>query len=376
MAQRHKLQTFLAPILLPFSYLYGWGMFLREKAYRKGFIPSYAPSSPCISVGNISWGGTGKTPIIEALLDWAKENDIQTSVLTRSYKSKLTHVPRFVNPVDMDEADEPRMLAINHIESRIIADSNRARGVRLAEDHVIRDKPHIFLMDDGFQHLALQRHCDLVLFDIEDLKEDSFLFGESNWNRVIPLGTWREDQRALNRADAFIIKCPPESFFGIKGTCLKILATYQKPLFVFHMRADYLKNVISEKRVEANTLKSYAIVCGVGNPKQAESTIQNYMGKAPEKSFFMPDHYDFTPDIQELMELSQKIPIVCTGKDAVKLGPLMQNYVSKMETKQNFDSFPVYCMHTTPTFYDFLGDITWDKWWDDKYKSMVDSLKS
>ena len=135
MAERHPLQNILAPILLPLSLLYGFGGSLRRRMTRCGLLRQWKPPRPCASVGNISWGGTGKTPVTDWLLDHASRHSLRAAVLTRGYGAHPSALPLRAAPgvPPAECGDEPLMLATRHPDAVIMVDPDRNRAGARAE---------------------------------------------------------------------------------------------------------------------------------------------------------------------------------------------------------------------------------------------------
>lgn len=350
MAQKHTLQIFLSPLLLPISWIFGAIARMRHFLYQQKICQSYSPKLPCICVGNISWGGTGKSPLIDYLLKLFHANGINCAVLSRGYGTKLAKYPFVLNQdvlnkkaapdtAELPETlpDEPCMLVQKNPFSTIIIDPKRAAGAKLAE----REFPHIqaLLMDDGFQHFALKRDMDFVLLDVDDLTPNAG-FANANWNTLIPLGSWREPKTALHRAAAFFLKCPPVLWEQIKDHAIKKLTPYQKPFFIFHLVIDGIIPLFAEEQRTACDFKNkeYALLAGIGNPLQFQESVQEYAGHDCTKKFFLADHASMDKYISELLQLD--IPLICTEKDAVKL----KNYPQLAQKE-------IYYTQTTPRFY-------------------------
>ncbi len=192
-----RAQKILSPVLTPVSKVYGMIMARRAGRYEDGEYQQFRPKCPCISVGNIGSGGSGKTPLADWLLKWAKSQGLKTVLLTRGYGAKPSELPYLVreNSPVVEAGDEPLMLAAGNPEARVVVDPVRKRSGKWATDEF---GPDLMVLDDGFQHMAVQRDLDFVL-----LTSDDFTCG---WNKVIPRGTWREDVQALRRADVFLLK--------------------------------------------------------------------------------------------------------------------------------------------------------------------------
>lgn len=351
MAQKHQLQIYLAPLLLPLSWIFGGIARLRSFLYQKGICKSYTPKLPCICVGNISWGGTGKSPLIDYLLKRFQADNIHCAVLTRGYGAKLAHYPFILNkdfldkhasglkdmelPKNMALPDEPCMLLQKNPHSTIVIDPKRVESAKLIE----KDFPQIkvLLMDDGFQHFTIRRTMDFVLLDYDDLNPHSS-FAKANWNTCIPLGSWREPKSSLHRAAAFFLKCPPADWNTLKEHAAKKLSPYQKPLFIFTIKINALKPLFSKEQTTPSAIKDYALLAGIGNPLQFQKSVQEYTGKTCIKTIFLDDHANMDAHIAEILDLD--MPIICTEKDAAKL----KNYTELAQTE-------IYYTQTSVEFY-------------------------
>ncbi len=310
-----KAQRVLRPVLRPLGLVYGAAMAVRRQRYEKGAAHVFRPSVPTVSIGNIGWGGSGKTPVVDWLLDWAGQEGLRSVVLTRGYKATPPTLP-YVVEADSPAScagDEPLMLARQHPQARIVVDPVRRRSGAWAEKSLA---PDIFVMDDGFQHLAVRRDIDLVLLRPDDLK--------SEWNCVIPSGSWREGADALTRAGAILIKCSPSEFAALLPDVKKRLGRLSVPVFSFSLQPVGMQSVLGEEIVTSPGMivrNGYSLFSGVGVPAQVERTVASYVGMSPSRYHVFPDHHDYTPDdVRSMAE--EGLPLLCTPKDAVKVADL------------------------------------------------------
>ncbi len=207
------------------------------------------------------------------------------------------------------------MLATQHQKANIVVDPIRTRGGKWAMKSF---HPRLVILDDGFQHMAVKRHLNLVLLRIEDL--------DSQWNRVIPAGSWREPKSALKRADAFMIKVGPKRFEQISPFLTERLAHLRKPVFSFQLSPTGIRHVLTGNRQPHFDKARYLLVTGVGAPTQVKQTATNYFGYPPSRHMTFPDHHFYTKtDVLDMQVTARKLgcdAILCTPKDAVKLGPM------------------------------------------------------
>ena len=352
------LQRRLAPMLRPAAAAYGAAMRLRAARYASRCLSRpYRAACPVISVGNISWGGTGKTPVVDYLLGKTAEENLRTVVLTRGYKASPPELPFPVHRDDDPAAagDEPLLLARRHPGTLVLVDPKRARSAAWAEKNAA---PRLFLLDDGMQHLAIERDLDIVLLKPDDLLE--------GWNRVIPAGSWREDKTALSRAAVFCMKAGRTLLPGIVPVAEQRLAGYGRPLFFFDLLPTSLTRLVPYGRALPETTRDlggnpYALVCGTGNPEHVRQTATALLGREPADSFIVQDHHHYTET--DANAVRQKgLPVVCTAKDAVKLAPLLPF----------FNDIPIWVLDVRAVFHHglFTGQ-TFDAWWDDNLRRLL-----
>ncbi len=356
-----RLYQFLAPLLRPAALPYAQIMRLRHHLYERGTLASFTPSVPCISVGNIGWGGSGKTPITGWLLQWAEQAGLRAVVLSRGYGGNPGPTPLLVTPHTSPKqaGDEPLLLAKTHPSAHIIVYPRRAQAAAFVEQTL---KPDLFILDDGMQHLAVQRHADLVLLRPQDLTHQ--------WNTVIPTGSWREGAGALHRAAAFLIKLEAEEAPAWKQVVEEKLRPYGKPVFSFSLQSSTVAPLLAGQGPVPSLpggLGHYALVTGVGEPGQVVTAAQRLTGAAPHTHRIFADHHAFTEaDVHALAAMH--LPIVCTPKDAVKLAPLVQA-LAQAQPHIVVD-MPVWVMQPQVTFGPhWLGQCPfatwWQRWWQD-----------
>lgn len=343
-----SLQHRLFPLLRPFGAAYGAAMRLRARHYATG-KHSYRAACPVISVGNIAWGGTGKTPVVDYLLGKAAEDGIRTAVLTRGYGASPPQTPF---PVSRDASpdaagDEPLMLARRHPEALILVDPDRGRAAAWAEQNAA---PHLFILDDGMQHLAMARDMDIVLLRPIDILEQ--------WGRVIPAGSWREGESALSRAHAFCVKADPATFSALVPAAKNRLEKFGRPVFSFTLAPTGLTRLAAQANSVPETApdlggERYTLLCGTGDPEHVRATARALLGRDAHTALILPDHHPYT-EADVTQACAPGIPVVCTAKDARKLAPLLPT----------FGDIPVWVLEVRVSFGPALfTDNTFDTWW-------------
>ena len=325
-------QKKLYPVLWPISLLYGLGMRLRS-TYWAHSSHTWNPPIPCISVGNISWGGTGKTPFCQYLLKLSLKHNLRPVILTRGYKARPPVYPHLVRANDDPKicGDEPLLLAGSHALAKVVVDPNRTRAGKWTLANL---NPDLFILDDGFQHQKVHRHLNLVLFSPND-----FLI---HWNKVIPAGPWREQKTALNRADIFLINTWNRDTQALATYVARKLAPFNKPIFYFRICPRTLINLNTQTRQPHLNNEPYILVTGIANPKKVLSTITHFLGYPPKNHLFFPDHHHFEKkDFEHILQLAHndKVKhIVCTTKDALKLKKFTYPYLLALEIEVQFDA--------------------------------------
>ena len=309
------LQEKCKKVLEPLEKMYALAVrihlnFLKKKADK---IPL-----PVISVGNISMGGTGKTPVCAFLAEYFAKKGKKPIILSRGYKSKPGRLPHLVKTNDNPGVcgDEPLLLARSLAgKAEVVVDPKRLRAARWAMENL---SPDVFILDDGFQHVQLKRDRDLVLLTPHDL--------EAGWNRVFPCGRWREDEQALERADIFLINLWGRGIEEIKYLVARRPSLRQRPVYYLDFQVEGLKNIDSGKYADNIHKKPYILVSGVANPQKIFTPIGNFLGYAPLSHLPFPDHHDFGREsVRAIIALAKEAGVhdaICTSKDAVKLKPV------------------------------------------------------
>lgn len=186
---------YLRLILLPFSWIYSLVMGFRRFFYKKGILSSYQAALPVVSIGNLSTGGTGKTPFAEYLMDFFYKQGRHPVYLSRGYGRELKGCLK-LDPATVDprlHGDEATQVCLKFPALQVWVSESREEGMR----QIVADgKADLLILDDAFQHLKVRRNLDLVMIDAQRLPTSDF---------VLPAGNLRESRTALKAADFFII---------------------------------------------------------------------------------------------------------------------------------------------------------------------------
>lgn len=262
-----------------------------------------------ISIGNLTTGGTGKTPLVISLCRGLQARGEQVGVLARGYGA----------PRDGDLNDELRL--IRDTLPDVILAPGKDRVVRAAE--AVRAGATILVLDDGFQHRRLARDVDVVLLD-----------ATSPWSggHLLPRGLLREPPSALRRAQAVVISRAelrsPSELLALEE---EIRATgYTGPVFRMSLAPSSLFAIGPEGHEErpVETLKDLPVVlaCGIGNPRAFAATTASVGARLSHLEEF-PDHHEYRPrDLHAIEDLAERRAVehvLITAKDAVKLAPLL-----------------------------------------------------
>ncbi len=303
--------------LLPFSWIYGSIVRFRNWLFDMGLKKSKSFSIPIISVGNITVGGSGKTPHVEYLIRLLHDK-AKIAVLSRGYKRKSHGYVLAEESTTMPEiGDEPFQMHQKFSDIYVAVDAKRARGIEnLQNDEATKDVD-VVLLDDAFQHRYVKPGINILLVDYHRL---------IIYDKMLPAGRLREPLSGKNRADIVIItKCPKD----LKPMEFRVLTKamdlypFQK-LYFTSIDYDTPKGVFEEKQIELDKLQDYHVLLltGIASPKQMEHDLKPMTKDITNLSF--GDHHSFKgKDIDRINDTFESMPepriIITTEKDAVRL---------------------------------------------------------
>ena len=271
--------------LLALSWLYGLGVGIRNTLFEMGVLKSRSFSTPVISVGNITVGGTGKTPHVEYLIRLLKDQ-FNVAVLSRGYKRKSSGFVLSDSETTMPMiGDEPYQMKQKFPDITVAVDRKRTRGISKLTSPASGLDIDVVLLDDAFQHRYVKPGINILLVDYHRLLI---------YDRLLPAGRLREPVKAKDRADIVIItKCPkdlkPMEFRVI--TKAMNLYPYQQ-LYFSTLEYDqpcgvFTNQVYSEKLSGKNIL----LLTGIASPEQLLHDLQEYDSQITPLTF--SDHHDF-----------------------------------------------------------------------------------
>jgi tetraacyldisaccharide 4'-kinase len=317
---------FRKAVLAPLSFCWEWVYRIRRSFYEYGVFKKTTFKVPVISVGNLSFGGTGKTPTIIWLAEWIISKGLTPVVLTRGYKGQLEHSSGILksgqkfrlNPFDY--GDEPLMISNKMSRGAVIVGKNRAQNLLKYFSEV---KPDVVLLDDGFQHLEIYRSFNLVLFDAT-MPFDQY--------QLAPLGYLREGMTALKDADAIVISradmVTPQKLERLIQKLNEnfhhhppVALTCYKAVGIFDVHDKYIHSIDELKGLRA------IAVTAIATPDSFYRYLDSFGVVITEKVSF-PDHYFFTPeDVNDLLIKAgqQSTVIICSEKDMVKMKRVSQD---------------------------------------------------
>ena len=304
--------------LRPLSSLYGLGVELRNQLFELNILKSRSFTTPVISVGNITVGGTGKTPHVEYLVRLLS-NEAKVAVLSRGYKRK-THGYQLADKDSTmrDIGDEPYQMKLKFPNIEVAVDANRCEGI----DHLINDEQtkdtDVIILDDAYQHRYVKPGINILLVDYHRL----IIYDE-----LLPSGRLREPIESKKRADIVIITKCPDSLnpidYRVLTKAMKLYA-YQSLFFTsLHYGAPYLLFGGDETRVPKKQNSDVLLLTGIASPEQMIDDVQPNVKSLKPLTF--PDHHAFSPrDIEKINNAFAAMPqesrvILTTEKDAARL---------------------------------------------------------
>ena len=308
--------------LLPLSWVYGLGVRLRNLLFDMGILKEQAYKIPVIAVGNITVGGTGKTPHVEHLIRLLSDK-VGVAVLSRGYKRKSRG---FVladadTPMDMI-GDEPFQMKQKYKHITVAVDKKRTRGIeRLTCDDGTTPEVDVVLLDDAFQHRYVKPGVNILLVDYHRL---------IIYDKLLPVGRLREPLKGKNRADIVIVtKCPRE----LKPMEYRVLTRamnlypYQQ-LYFTTLEYEPLRPVFDEGEIgglaapDGLNGQNILLLTGIASPRQLILDLQSRVKSLQSLAF--ADHHNFRQrDVRRINQAFESLPqprcIITTEKDAARL---------------------------------------------------------
>lgn len=289
--QSWQQPNILTCLLIPISWLYRGVFSLRKFIYSIGLLPSYRAPIPVVVVGNITVGGTGKTPLVIRLVELLRDNGFNPGVISRGYSGQSSNYPLSVTQRTSvaESGDEPALI-VRRTGVPMMVGPNRGDAIKqLIRDHQV----DIIISDDGLQHLAMQRDVEICLVDDTN---------KSSNTHLLPAGSYREPLSRLNSVDLVLLHMPV--LVDVQMT-MALASSQPQPV---RPSSDHVPDGVdwlSQSNIHA--------VAGIGNPNRFFETCRELGFKITEHAF--ADHHSFTA--QDL-NFSDDDLVLMTEKDAVK----------------------------------------------------------
>lgn len=326
-------------LLLPFSLLYGLGVWVRNRLYDKGLLSSTSFNLPVICVGNLSVGGTGKSPMIEYLIR-TLQSDYKLAILSRGYKRKTRGYVRATDTTTaLEIGDEPMQFHLKFTDVEVVVGEERVEAIPM----LLQDAPQtqVILLDDGFQHRAIRPGFSIVLTDASNLfTRDIFL----------PTGDLRDERSSIHRANLIVVtKCDPHlSEQQMQRIVHEIAPTKEQSVFftTIHYGTPYhLFN--SSNTISLTPQLDVLLVAAIASVKHLKHYLLEHVNIYDLLSY--NDHHIYSADdLNEIRTRFKQLPqqkslLLTTEKDAVRL----------LKFRSELEQLPIYVL---PVAHRFLFD--------------------
>jgi tetraacyldisaccharide 4'-kinase len=275
---------------------------LRNRLYSGGLLRIHQAGVPVICVGNLTTGGTGKTPLVVWLCRLVRKKGLACAILTRGYRTQKGEL-----------SDEPALLAAQCPDVPVVVNPDRVAGAAQA---IGRHGAQVLVMDDGFQHRRLARDLDIIAIDATSP------FG---YGRMLPVGLLREPVSGLRRAHAVVLtRCdqvPEEALSRIEG---RIRQANRNLVIARSIHAPIAIRTAAGMEVPLDQIRGKKVFafCGIGNPRAFFGTL-SHLGATLVGSRAFDDHYRYTPDdlkaVQDQARDRQATLVLTTQKDWTKI---------------------------------------------------------
>jgi tetraacyldisaccharide 4'-kinase len=319
--------------LAPFAALYSAAVKARSSGYENRFLTTHSVAAPVISVGNITVGGTGKTPLVDWLAQHLSARGRKVCILSRGYRRENAKQQIVVSDGIQilcsvaQSGDEAMMLAQSLLgKCAVVCNPDRVAAAVWAIDHL---KSDVLLLDDGFQHRRLARNLDIVTIDATNP------FGNG---RLLPSGILREPLESLNRADCIVLtRSAPDAAELIA----RLRQMTNAPIFQSRTTIEQFRRLDATETVDevSKVIQPLAAFCGIGNPRAFFDQLRAANFDVRDEVSFRDHHKYSQADIDRLAEHARAKgaqALVTTAKDSVKLQTLqfqLPCYVAQLDVE-------------------------------------------
>ncbi|MDR0791823.1 MAG: tetraacyldisaccharide 4'-kinase [Chitinophagaceae bacterium] len=301
-------------LLFPLSFLYGVVVYLRNFLFDKGIIKSTSFNLPIICVGNLTVGGTGKTPMVEYLINILREQ-YKIATISRGYRRRTSgYLLADENTTALDIGDEPMQFYVKHPDIAVAVGEERI----IAVPQILDDKPEtkVIILDDALQHRAIKAGLNILLTDYNNLFTRDFF---------LPTGDLRDRRASYKRAQIIVVtKCPPKLSAEEKENIVaEIKPTNEQQVFFTAIEYKTPYHIITGRKKVLLHNDEIMLVCGIANPISIKEYLSEKAGLYHLHTY--GDHHDFSiNDIREIKNRYLKIKssnkiIITTEKDAMRL---------------------------------------------------------
>lgn len=308
-------------LLFAASELYGFATRIRNRLYDSKFLRIYQSKLPVVSVGNITAGGNGKTPLSIFLAKELESKGFRPVILTRGYGGTVRS-PYIVQKNDDPNVvgDEPLLMCRRGIS--VCVSPSRTAGAKFIEQ---TDQGNVIILDDGFQHRALARNIDIVTINMDaETAVTDFLKGH-----LIPHGRFREDRdRGLSRADIIVLNDRKPESIHRKPIDDRLLNILPQKITVFRSNLEIESITSLDGRNFGG--RSAVAFSGIANPDGFLATLKE-AGVSLAAFYPFADHHSFSvEEIEKIAVSHPELPLICTEKDAVKISNFNADWRSRI----------------------------------------------
>jgi tetraacyldisaccharide 4'-kinase len=312
-------------LVFPLSIIFKFVTDIRNKLYDCNFLKSEKINVPVISVGNLSTGGTGKTPMVDFII-YNLKRDYNISVLSRGYNRKskgFIEIKNSDNPSLV--GDEPFLIKSNHSEVPVFACEDRVEG---AKKIISENNTNLILLDDAFQHRKISRNLDIVLTDYNNLFYKDYL---------LPYGNLRESRNNINRADVIIVTKCPLDFNKADAIKIKNQINPKKTQSLFFSKIKYSEILFGFKELSIKSIRNskLTLVTGIANSQPLKEYLKK--NNVNFDHFDYPDHYNYSrKDVNKILATTKNSIILTTKKDYYKLSQFKIDNLLYIDIKVEF----------------------------------------